>query len=132
MKRISDLLREHLYYDICGIPVNDKKMPSLDELIATETNDTFMQLMRNRLVMGAFRYGRMKDKEKGEYKLLESLKRKLNMYQQTGNLEYLVDAANYLLLEFTYPHVDNPHFNATDDIDHCEKTLHCKAVPQCP
>ena len=126
MKTVSNLLREHLYYSICGVPVNTNKMPDLDELIITETNERFIQLMKNRLVMDAFRYGRMKDKEKGEYKLLESLKRKVSMYQQTGNLEYLVDASNYLLLEFTFPHVDNPHFSATDDVDHCDKTLHCK------
>ncbi len=68
MKTVSNLLREHLYYSICGVPVNTNKMPDLDELIITETNERFIQLMKNRLVMGAFRYGRMKDKEKGEYK----------------------------------------------------------------
>lgn len=123
MKTVTELIREHLYYNICGVPVSEQKMPDLNELSKTETNELFFQLMRNRLIIGAFRYGLMKNKDKGAYDLLEALKRKLGNYIATGNLEYLVDAANYLLLEFTFPHVNNAHFNATDDTDHCNKML---------
>ena len=35
-------------------------------------------------------------------------------YLETGNTEYLCDAANYLMFEFMYPQVPGAYFEATD------------------
>lgn len=37
----------------------------------------------------------------------------INKYQQTGNTEYLCDAANYLMFEFMYPQKEGAYFRAT-------------------
>ena len=58
----------------------------------------FIQLMRNRLVMGAFRYGRTRDYNYHKYMLM-----KIDEYSQTGNLEMLVDTANMALLAWQNP-----------------------------
>ena len=38
----------------------------------------------------------------------------LKKYMETGNTEYLCDAANYLMLEFMYPQRNGTYFKATD------------------
>lgn len=42
------------------------------------------------------------------------MERCVEKYQETGNTEYLVDAANYLMFEFMYPQHEKAHFRATD------------------
>lgn len=63
----------------------------------------FVQLMKNRLVMGAFRYGLLVSKHKQNYDYFAYLKYKLKLYRETGNLEMLVDVGNMALLEYLHP-----------------------------
>ena len=71
--------------------------------------------MRNRLVMGKFRYGDKKD-----YDRIGGIRAKLDMYMKTGNTEFLVDAANLALLEFKIGNHPNKHFKSVDDKYHVE------------
>lgn len=66
----------------------------------------FIQLMKNRLVMGAFRYGTFATRP--NYDNLGYLKHKVRLYRNTGNLEFMVDVANMALLAYTFPSVDRP------------------------
>lgn len=94
---------------------------SYDELVQTEWNPVFEQYMRNRLIMGSFRYERLQEKAKGnKYKCIEYVRTKLLEYEKKGNLECLVDAANLLLIEFTAPHHPQAHFQAEDDTQHVQ------------
>lgn len=89
----------------------------------TEWSPQFEQYMRNRLIMGALRYGLLSEKRKkgGKWELLEAIKTKIEKYEETGNTEYLVDAANYCLLAFECDSHPNKHFHALDDHhDHCK------------
>ena len=93
--------------------------PTLAELRKTEWSSTFERLMRNRLLMGAFRYGLKKDKLDQGYDMVGSLERRIEMYRETGNVEYLADCANLALLEFEHPSHPKAHFGAVDDGEHC-------------
>ena len=96
------------------------KGPSLETLYRTEWSSYFESLMRNRLIMGALRYGRL-----GTHKPLartEAMISKVKGYEETGNLEYLVDVANYALIEFVEGQHPKKHFHATDDKDHARRT----------
>lgn len=42
---------------------------------------------------------------------------KFALYQETGNQEFLVDAFNYILLEWARPYHPNPHFASTERHD---------------
>ena len=124
MKRVTDHIRDHAlsvvgYYE-------SHRVPSIEELAVSEWNPTFERMMRNRLIMGAFRYGLFRDKLAGKHgwDLVGYLKRKVADYEATGNLEFLVDAANMALLEFTAPTHPNAHISATDCTGvHCERRL---------
>ena len=93
------------------------------DLAESEWSDRFETLMRNRLIMGAYRYGTMREQEaKAEYNYAKEADRRMKIYLETGNTEYLVDAANLCLLEFEigskHP---NKHFESVDDGTHSVK-----------
>lgn len=87
---------------------------------------TFERLMRNRLMVGALRYGLISQQKKKRktgvaWDVLKPIQDKVAAYERTGNTEYLVDAANYLLLVFELDEHPNKHFSTLDDHhDHCE------------
>ena len=51
---------------------------------------------------------------KGYINALESHDRAIKKYIETGNTEYLCDAANYLMFELMYPQKAGAYFKATD------------------
>lgn len=120
MKTVTEHLREHAlsYAGYFG----RNRVPDLDSLRTTEWNAEFEQMMRNRLIMGAFRYGLFEKELDGNHgrDLIGYLQRKIDHYRETGNLEDLVDAANMALLEFTAPTHPKAHWNPGDDEgNHC-------------
>lgn len=90
------------------------------QLKATQWSPAFERHMRDRLLMGRFRYGDMSDPAKGKYKNIESAIKRLQRYLEDGNQELLVDAANLCLIEFVHPNHANPHFTSEDDGEHAE------------
>lgn len=113
MPRVSDLIRRHL--ESQAFP---KTLPPLESLRETEWSQRFETLMRNRLLMGAFRYGLLEVKRHQRWDFLGSLERRIEQYKQTGSQEHLVDAANLLMLEFEFPQQANAHWLSIDDGEH--------------
>jgi len=113
----------------CGLPELDKpeNKPAItyEELKASEWSNEFEELMRNRLIMGALRYGRIGASSKPQYERTNSMIKRLNKYAETGNKEFLVDVANLCLLEFVECHHPKAHFDSIDDGEHV-------AVSNCP
>lgn len=102
-------------------------VPDLAELKDSQWSAEFETLMRNRLIMGAFRYGMIKvqkkrAKEGGKrYDVVRAVAEKVRLYEETGNTEHIVDAANYCLLVFELDPHPNKHFSAHDDAGgHCQ------------
>ena len=103
----------------CGLPEKTTTIyPDLDTLKKSEWSVHFEQLMRNRLIMGAMRYGGIHAKGKPKYDRVASINRRLKQYQSTGNKEILVDVANMCLLEFEECDHTNAHFHAIDNATH--------------
>lgn len=95
-----------------------KTSATIDELRQTEWSSHFENLMRNRLIMGALRYGRLHEKNKSEYDRIESMIKRLQAYKKSGNTEYLMDVANLDLCEFEEGKHPNKHFHSIDDGEH--------------
>ena len=114
---IINQIRKQFYERInCFTLDNQLTKEECKNLFVTEWNIHFEKLMKNRLVMGALRYGKIDNQKK-----VEAIVKKANKYMKTGNLEYLVDLANYCMLEFGDPSHSKAHFESTDDEDHCNK-----------
>ena len=111
----------------CGLPEIDFDRANhidLEALKKSEWSPEFEKLMRNRLLMGSIRYGKMGHgsipKGKPKYGRINSIRKRLGLYEETGNAEYLVDIANFALLLFEERQHPNFHFNSIDDGIHDE------------
>ena len=105
----------------CGLPDEETIItPSLESLRESEWSCDLEQLMRNRLIMGAIRYGKLHQPGKPQYDRVTSIKKRMDIYKETGNREILVDVANLCLLEFEECYHPNAHFHAIDDGEHTQ------------
>lgn len=90
----------------------------LEDLEQSEWSPEFECLMRNRLLMGAYRYGTIGAPGKPRYDHAADCIARLSLYQEDGNMEHLVDVANLCLLEFVEGRHPRRHFAAQDDVLH--------------
>lgn len=109
-----DIMRNRLLLK-AGIVEKPKPKYTLRELERLQWSDKFETYMRNRLLMGGLRYGVMGEKGKPQYDSIASIRKRLDLYQETGNTEYLVDVANLCMVEFVEGKHPTKHFSATDD-----------------
>jgi hypothetical protein len=86
----------------------------MNSLPESEFSENFIQYMRNRMAVSFHKYGRVADAYPHKVNALESLKLRLERYRETGNTEWLVDAANFLMIEFMRPLHPDAHFKGTD------------------
>lgn len=80
----------------------------------TEFSAEFVQQMANRMAVSYHKYGPIADGYPDNIDALVSLDQRIRLYQQTGNTEYLVDVANFALIEYLRPGHPMSHFTATD------------------
>jgi hypothetical protein len=97
-------------------------VPPLEELQQTEFSDAFLAAVRNRLILGAFRYGTQEQQAKKRIDRTGSLQRRLDDYVLTGNLEHLVDFAAIAMAEFIHPGHPAAHWLPSDDGEHASIT----------
>ena len=119
MKTVTDHIRQRLL-DRCGIAETPTfKAPPLDVLRRREWSPSFERLMRNRLIMGAMRYGGIYSRKISSRKYIDSIIRRLYMYEAGGNSEHLVDVANLCLVLFESSDHPLHHFHSGDGQEHC-------------
>jgi len=110
MRTQHDHIRTHLLRG-CGVEAE-----TIADRYNSEWSPLFERLMRNRLVMGSFRYERFADKRNSfNYDTATEAIKRIKLYQKDGNTEHLVDAANMCLLEFEFGGHPKKHFNSIDD-----------------
>lgn len=80
----------------------------------SEFSESFIEGMRNRMAVSFHKYGAIKDAFPHKVNAMKSLRRYLEKYEETGNTEFLMDAANYAMIEFMLPSHADAHFRATD------------------
>ena len=87
----------------------------MTDYMKQEYSDKFDELRRNRVEVSYHKYGSVKKNfQSGNVQALPTMERCVEKYNSTGNTEYLLDAANYLMFEFMYPQHPKAHFRATD------------------
>jgi len=79
----------------------------------------FLQGMVTRMATSYHKYGHIKINYPDTMDAVAMLRDRLDMYLKTGNLEWLMDVANYAMIEFMLPNASRfpphnpPHFRAT-------------------
>jgi len=83
--------------------------------IKSEYSIEFDKLRQNRMEMSYYKYGPIKENYGNKLvSAIKNLEKRLEMYKETGNTEYLADIANFAMIEFMYPQHEKAHFKATD------------------
>lgn len=80
----------------------------------SEFSESFVDGMRSRMAVSFHKYGAIKDAYPHKVNTLESLRIRLDKYMETGNTEFLIDAANFAMIEFMLPSHPNAYFKATE------------------
>jgi hypothetical protein len=80
----------------------------------TEYSKQFLQGMLDRMAVSYHKYGPVADGYPLRLNALESLQMRLERYAETGNTEFLIDAANFAMIEFMQPRHPDAHFKPTD------------------
>lgn len=86
----------------------------MNEILKDCYSPFFIQGMKNRLIVSHFKYGHAKKTYPELAQALKCIKERVEMYEKTKNTEYLIDAANFCMLEFMYPSIKGAKFEATD------------------
>lgn len=90
-------------------------MPLPPGIPETEFSEEFVTGMRNRMAVSYHKYGAVADAYPHKVDAIASLGVRLSRYAETGNTEWLMDVANFCMIEFMHPRHPNAHFQGTDD-----------------
>jgi hypothetical protein len=77
-------------------------------------DEKFFEYMRNRMKVSFYKYGDIRDAYPHKVDALANMWERVKKYKETGNTEWLVDAANFLMIEFMLPSIPGAEFRATD------------------
>lgn len=86
----------------------------LSERHESQFSAEFVQGMAARMAMSFEKYGDYRDAYPHKVDALKSLQLRIQKYHETHNTEHLMDAANFLLIEFMASRYADAQFTATD------------------
>lgn len=89
-------------------------MDTNEQILARDWNKEFIQKMQNRILVSHHKYGWCSDTYPELAKAVDCIQERLDLYKKTGNTEYLIDVANFAMIEFKYPAVKDAYFKAED------------------
>lgn len=87
---------------------------STETILKTEFNENFVQGMRDRMLVSFYKYGPVAVGFPHKVNAITSLTDRLRKYAETGNTEFLIDAANFAMIEFMHPAHPHAFFEPTD------------------
>lgn len=98
----------------------------------TEYDARFLQGMLDRMAVSYHKYGAVAKAYPHDVSALASLQQRLDKYLETGNTEFLIDAANFCLIEFMRPSREDAFYEATDSDQSPGRTSNRGTVTDAP
>ena len=89
-------------------------MPNREEILKTCYSESFVNKMKNALEMSYYKYGEAKLTYPELAQAYKCVRERLELYEKTHNTEYLVDVANFAMLEFMFPAFKDASYKPTD------------------
>ena len=93
------------------------ELKQVDSVPETEFSREFAQGMVDRMGMSYAKYGAVAEGYPHRVDAIESLKKRLDKYAESGNTEWLMDVANFAMIEFMRPRHPDAHYKPTDSKD---------------
>lgn len=89
-------------------------MTTREEILSRDFSNEFITKMQNAIETSHYKYGWASKTYPELAQAIKCAKERLEAYEKTGNKEYLIDAANFSMLEYLYPSIKNAHYTPTD------------------
>ena len=99
--------------------MGEERVKMLREInMKDEYSDDFDKKRKQAVEMSYYKYGPARaNYGRGLVSAIDSLKLRLQKYEETGNREYLCDVANFAMFEYMFPQHPNSHYRQTDSCE---------------
>lgn len=88
-------------------------MDNVNDILQRDWSKEFINLMQNRIIVSHYKYGWISQNYPELAKAIDSAEERLRLYRETGNTEWLVDLANFAMIEYMHHSHPQAHFRAT-------------------
>ena len=88
-------------------------MDTTEEILARDWSKDFIQQMQNRILTSHYKYGWVSQCYPELAHAVDSISTRVEKYLETGNTEWLIDVANFAMIEYMKPSHPKAHFRAT-------------------
>ncbi len=89
-------------------------MDSREQILKRDFSEEFIIKMKNAIEMSHYKYGWASKTYPELAQAYKCISERLEAYIKTQNKEYLIDVANFAMLEYLYPAFENAHYTPTD------------------
>lgn len=90
-------------------------MTDTEEMILKrDFSNEFVTKMKNAILTSHYKYGYMSETYPELAQAYKCIKERLELYEKTHNTEYLVDIANFAMIEFKHPAFKDAKYTPTD------------------
>lgn len=89
-------------------------MDTKEEIMKRDFSEEFVNKMRNAIEMSHYKYGWMSKTYPELAQAVKCIQERLDLYNETHNTEYLVDIANFAMIEYKHPSYEDAKYTPTD------------------
>lgn len=92
-----------------------------NDILKTEFSNNFIEKMKKSMIVSYYKYGSVKKNYQRDCVPVDAIlniKKRIEKYEETGNKDYLIDVANFAMIEFMNP--NRGFYRPTDDTDNIE------------
>jgi hypothetical protein len=79
-------------------------------------NYKFQDRMAQAMTVSYHKYGPVAEAYPHKVNAISSLKKRLKLYKETGNGDYLIDVANFAMIEFMFPANEKAFYDKVDEL----------------
>lgn len=100
----------------CELCIEREERMITEDILKTEYCERFDEIRKKQMLMSYHKYGPVKDNY-DRFKSMDALgniEKRIQKYKETGNTEFLADAANFAMIEFMYPSIPGAAYVPTD------------------
>lgn len=89
-------------------------MDTREQILSRDFSEEFISKMKNAIEMSHHKYGWASKTYPELAQAVKCIQERLDLYNETHNKEYLVDVANFAMLEYLYPSYSDAKYISTD------------------
>lgn len=89
-------------------------METRESILKRDFSEEFIIKMKNAIELSHYKYGWMSETYPELAQAVKCIQERLDLYNKTHNLDYLVDVANFAMIEYKYPAYSDAAYTPQD------------------